>query len=324
VRPVGWAIVGCAALTVVACSQSTPVEAVELVATTSVGDQPWTDRLLPPQTPVTVPDGPPDTALPDGATPVVTGDRGGLYGGSLERPLCDTTRLADTLEGDPAKLNAWSGAQGVSDARGFIASLTPVLLRADIRVTSYGYEDGRALPHEAVLESGTIVLIDEYGEPKVRCAHGDPLDAPSNGESADPDAVPWPGFDVNRVMQVRPALGPMGAVTVVDLTTGALTTVPVGSGAPPGTATTSPSTTPETTNAPVEAAPRRALADTPVAPAPPPPAPAPAPPPPAPEPPPPEPAPAPVQVPQPQPVAPPPEIRVEVPGLPPLVIPLPN
>ncbi|MGW4610686.1 DUF6777 domain-containing protein [Rhodococcus triatomae] len=314
-------IVGCAALGVAACSQSTPAEGVELIATTSAGDQPWTERLLPPQTPVEVPDGPPDTALPDGATPVVTGDRGGLYGGSLQRPLCDTTRLADTLENDPTKLNAWSKAQGVTDARGFIASLTPVLLRADTRVTSYGYDDGRARPREAVLESGTIVLIDEYGEPKVRCAHGDPLGSPSNEASADPDAVPWPGFDVTRVMEVRPALGPMGAVTVVDLATGSLTTLPVGAGTMPGPGTTSPSTTQATTNAPVEAAPQRALANTPAAPAPPPPAPEP---PPAPAPPPPPPEPAPAPVPQPQPVAPPPEIRVEVPGLPPLVIPLPG
>jgi hypothetical protein len=313
-------VAGCVTLALAAgCSRNSAPQEVALVATTSSGDQPWTDRLLPAQTPVLVPSGPPDTALPDESTPVVAGDRGGLYGGSLERPLCDTTRLVGTLEGDPAKLNAWARVQGVSDVRGFVESLTPVLLRADTRVTSYGYDDGRAQRHDAVLESGTIVLIDEYGEPKVRCEYGDPLDAPASDETVDPNAVPWPGFNVDRVMEVRPAAGPMGTVAVVDLTTGVLTMVPVGSGVHPAPGTTLPTPTAAATtpDAPAQRAPQRALAEIP-APPPPEPPPPPPPPPPAPEPPP----PAPVVVPQPP--APPPEIRVELPGLPPLVIPLPN
>ncbi|GAA4478302.1 hypothetical protein GCM10023094_21770 [Rhodococcus olei] len=323
--PVTSFAVGCALLAVASVACSRPParpDPVALIAVVQDDEQPWTDRLLPPQTPTQVPPGPAGSELPADVAAGTTGDRAGLYGGSPDRPLCDRSRLADDLERDPVRAAAWSRVQRVDDVRGYVDTLTPVLLRADTRVSSYGYDDGRATPREAVLEAGTIVLIDDHGVPRVRCSHGSPLGAPTSRVGPNPHSVPWPGFETDRVLVVRPALEAMGAVSVVDLATGALTTVPVGSGTRPDPV---PAVAPVATGAPVptriaqvEQPPRREVVEAP------PPAPAPPPPPP----PAPEPPPAPVAVPQPppppRPVAPPPEIRVEVPGLPPLVIPLPK
>ena len=306
----------CAALaaTTTGCLRDTSApESVALVAVVQDEDQPWTNRLLPPQTPTQVPSDPSGGDLSEDVSTGASGDRAGLYGGSLDRPLCDRTRLVDDLERDPLRAAAWSRVLDVDDVRGYVDTLTPVLLRADTRVTRYGFDDGRARAREAVLEAGTIVLIDDHGVPAVRCAYGSPLDAPASRTPVDPRMVPWPGFDADRVLTVRPALEPMTAVTVVDLSSGALTTLPLGSGPQlPTTPTPAPIATPDP--APILAAVE------------PPPHHDAAPPPPPPLPPPPEP-PQPVVAPPPPPPPPvslPPEIRVEVPGLAPLVIPLPR
>ncbi|WP_072690338.1 hypothetical protein [Rhodococcus marinonascens] len=77
---------------------------------------------------------------------------------------------------------------------------------------------------------------------------------------------PWPGFEEDRLLVVQSANLAMTEVTVVDLATGGLSPVPIGSGS----------------QQPAE---------------------------------PPPPPPAPVR---------PPEIQLEIPGLPPIIIPLPN
>lgn len=91
---------------------------------------------------------------------------------------CATGRnLVDTLEQDPAKIEAWLGVLKVTDARDYVRKLTPVLLRADTRVTTHEYRSGSVVPVQSVLESGTVVLVDDRGTPKVRCARGTPLTA---------------------------------------------------------------------------------------------------------------------------------------------------
>lgn len=300
-----------------------------MTSATADEQHPWTGQLLPPQIPTIVPPGPPDAQLPGTGEPArVGGDRIGLYGGSHDRPLCDRARLADDLSGDPAKAAAWLGILEAEDVRTAVDALTPVLLRADTRVTKYGYDDGRAAPAQSVLEAGTIVLIDDLGVPRVRCARGNPLDSAGDADP-DPLAVPWPGYQADRVLEVRPALSPMTEVSVVDLTTGTLTMVAVGAAPqPPATPPTPPPAAPPP-SPPRQAAPDPVLAERrppapPPAPMPPPP---PEPPPPAPPAPPPPPAPVVVPAapppPAPPPAPPPPEIRVEIPGLPPLVIPIP-
>ncbi|MFE3291347.1 DUF6777 domain-containing protein, partial [Rhodococcus sp. NPDC059234] len=278
--------------TVLACSTTggSTQEKVTLSSAVSDDPLPWTEQLLPPQIPTLVPPGPPDTVIPvDGAPARVAGDRTGLYGGSLDRPLCDRAKLVDGLQQDPAKLAAWSQTFDIEDVPSFVRGLTPVLLRADTRVTSYGYADGKADPSQAVLEAGTIVLVDDHGMPRVRCARGNPLQSPGTADP-NPRAVPWAGFDPARIVVVRPAASVMTELSVVDVSTGALMQVPVGDAphqpavrpAPPPSATQS---APQVESPPIVAAQRAPVA------APPPPPPVVAPPPPPPPEPPPAPAP---------------------------------
>ncbi|MBC2641008.1 MULTISPECIES: DUF6777 domain-containing protein [unclassified Rhodococcus (in: high G+C Gram-positive bacteria)] len=335
--PRSWlAVVGALTATLVVACSSGPgghPDPVDLDAATDSGQLPWTEVLLPPQTPTTVPFGPPGTDLPAeprAAGIRVIGDRAGLYGGSPDRVLCDRQRLVDDLEGDPARMQAWSSVFHVDDVRNYVRTLTPVLLRADTRVTNHGFDDGHAAAFQSVLEAGTIVLIDDHGVPRVRCVRGSPLLSPVVNQEAEIQGDPWPGFQQDRLYVVQPSNVAMTEVTVVDLMTGGLVPVPIGSG-PQQPAERPNPVVPVEAQAPVvdsppppvvvqQAAPRPAPVPSPepVAPAPPPPPP----PPPAPEPQvnyPPAPAPAPAPVP-----VPPQQIQVQIPGLPPIVIPIPN
>ncbi|MFC7449039.1 DUF6777 domain-containing protein [Rhodococcus daqingensis] len=316
-----WLVVACAVFAA-GCSNGTETQhrPIALDRVVADGQLPWTDRLLPPQIPTVVPPGPPGADLPRaGASLHVPGDRVGLYGGSPDRVLCDRQRLVDDLEGDPTKVAAWSAVLDVDDVRSYVRTLTPVLLRGDTRVTNHGYSGRRATSYQSVLEAGTIVLIDDRGTPRVRCARGSPLIDPYPGsEPAAED--PWSGFDADRLMVVQPAQQPMAQVTVVDLMTGGLVAVPIGAGPQqPADRPGAPPPMPPPPPPPPVPAPQLeplAVAPPPVqrqAPEPPPPPE----PPPAPEPPPP---PAPVPV---APPPPPPQIQVQIPGLPPLVIPIP-
>lgn len=339
------------ALVVGACGSGGSEEpaSVRLQVATSQGEYPWTGPLLPPQAPVAVP--PPtrdvveetgDPVAADGSTPSVPGDRAALYGGSLDRTLCDRNAMVDTLESDRPKADAWRSVLEVSDIRGYISKLSPVLLRADTRVTLHEYRDNTAVPVQAVLETGTIVLVDNRGVPRVRCARGNPLSSPVLRADAELEGRTWPGLNPERLFVVQPAEKPVEELRVVDIMTGGMLPVRVGEGKqapapPPPSAEPStddaPSPSPEQRRAQVqEPAPPPAPAPAPEpAPAPPPPVQAPAP---APAPPPapalaPEPAPAPpparppAPAPAPPPPPPPPQIQIPIPGAPPVIIPLP-
>lgn len=339
------------ALVVGACGSGGSEEpaSVRLQVATSQGEYPWTGPLLPPQAPVAVP--PPtrdvveetgDPVAADGSTPSVPGDRAALYGGSLDRTLCDRNAMVDTLESDRPKADAWRSVLEVSDIRGYISKLSPVLLRADTRVTLHEYRDNTAVPVQAVLETGTIVLVDNRGVPRVRCARGNPLSSPVLRADAELEGRTWPGLNPERLFVVQPAEKPVEELRVVDIMTGGMLPVRVGEGKqapapPPPSAEPStddaPSPSPEQRRAQVqEPAPPPAPAPAPEpAPAPPPPvqAPAPAPPPPPAPAPAPEPAPAPpparppAPAPAPPPPPPPPQIQIPIPGAPPVIIPLP-
>ncbi|MFD6894175.1 DUF6777 domain-containing protein [Rhodococcus sp. NPDC060086] len=329
------------ALVAGACSSggSGAPDPVRLDIATAQSDHPWTGLLLPAQVPVAVPP-PPDDALadsgdpvsPDGA-PAVAGDRVALYGGSLDRELCDRNELVTTLTSDADKADAWKAEVGADDILEYTSALTPVLLRADTRVTRYDYIDGTALPVQAVLETGTVVLVDDHGVPRVRCARGNPLSPPVLAKDTDIEGAEWTGFDPERLFVVQSSADAVKELKVVDITTGDLLAVPIGAGplAPVAPPPPSPevAAAPETIEQNPAPAPRprvQAPPPAPEPPPPPPPAPAPPPPPPPPPepmpqiPPPPPPPPAPAPAPAPPP---PPQIRINVPGAPPVVIPLP-
>jgi hypothetical protein len=142
---------------------------------------------------------------PGGGTRSVEATRPGLYGGTRNNSACDPEQMIAFLAENPDKGAAWAGAQGISpaDIPAYLRSLTPVVLRADTRVTNYGFRNGRAYAKPAVLQMGTAVLIDEYGIPRARCSCGNPL-APPTPLPAGHVYVgdPWPGFQPETVIVV--------------------------------------------------------------------------------------------------------------------------
>ncbi|HYF47348.1 MAG TPA: DUF6777 domain-containing protein, partial [Acidimicrobiales bacterium] len=83
----------------------------------------------------------------------------------------------------------------VDDIPEYLASLTPVILRGDTRVTNHGFRDGRATPFQAVLEAGTAVLVDFQGIPRVKCFCGNPLTEPIEVGSPTYTGDRWDDFD---------------------------------------------------------------------------------------------------------------------------------
>ncbi|MGI5479520.1 DUF6777 domain-containing protein [Streptomyces lavendofoliae] len=123
----------------------------------------------------------PPQRVAEGRGPVgVPGSTPGLYGGLPSAPSCDVARQAGLLTADGARAEAFARAAGIGPAgiASWLRDLTPVVLRADTRITAHGYRDGSATPYQSVLQAGTAVLVDQYGAPRVRCACGGPLRSP--------------------------------------------------------------------------------------------------------------------------------------------------
>lgn len=166
---------------------------------------PATTVLAPTAVPTTVPAT--TTTAAAGVLPVrsVDATRPGLYGGTRNNRACDPEQMITFLAQNPDKAAAWAGAQGIqpADIPAFIRSLTPMVLRADTRVTNFGFRNGVANAKAAVLQAGTAVLVDEYGIPRARCSCGNPLAPPRplpSGYTYHGD--PWPGFDPTTVIVV--------------------------------------------------------------------------------------------------------------------------
>ncbi|MFB8774682.1 DUF6777 domain-containing protein [Streptomyces broussonetiae] len=193
------------------------------------GPDPFTtSTALSTATPAPLPRTPRTAAAPApaaGAPAALTGLRSlsggtpGLYGGSERSPSCDVQRQTALLVGDPARSGAFAQAMGVAPEQlsAYLHSLTPVVLRADTRVTDHGYRHGRARDRQAVLQAGTAVLVDERGLPRVRCACGNPLTPPLAlpGDAAT-EGRPWPGYRPSEVVVVTRAPRVMGGLTLLD------------------------------------------------------------------------------------------------------------
>lgn len=161
------------------------------------------------------------------------GDAPGLYGGTREDKVCDKDGLVDFLESDPAKAAAWASAQGISPdgIPGFVADLTPVLLRADTLVTNHGYRDGKATKMPAVLQAGIAVMVNARGLPVVKCNCGNPLSAPDPDVSADDGefkGASWPQFSPDKVTVVLPPDKDVEDLKLVEPDGGAAFDRPVG------------------------------------------------------------------------------------------------
>ncbi|MEU3289285.1 DUF6777 domain-containing protein [Streptomyces longwoodensis] len=220
--PRGVFVLTCAlagTLLLTGCGGGTPSgpEHVVLQPVAAQGPDPFTRST------VTVPSAPPAPATTTGDRPrSVSGGTPGLYGGVQGVAGCDVERLIALLTADRAKAAAFARAEGVAAAAvpGHVRALTPVVLRADTRVTDHGYRDGRATVRQAVLQAGTAVLVDDRGVPRLRCACGNPLRPPTATPGApSPRTPPWPGYRAGRVVVVTPAPRALTRLTLVDVVT---------------------------------------------------------------------------------------------------------
>ncbi|MFD7868654.1 DUF6777 domain-containing protein [Streptomyces sp. NPDC059783] len=158
---------------------------------------------------------------PEGSGPhTLPGSTPGLYGGVRSVSSCDVARQIRLLAADPARQKAFARAAGVpaAEVAGFLRGLTPVVLRADTRVTDHGFRDGAATAFPAVLQGGTAVLVDGRGLPRVRCACGNPLGrlAGADGVRGPERGEAWTGYDPARTVVVAPAARALAELLVVD------------------------------------------------------------------------------------------------------------
>ncbi|MBB4790380.1 hypothetical protein BJY54_000992 [Streptomyces nodosus] len=150
----------------------------------------------------------------------VSGATPGLYGGTRSRASCDIERQIALLAADRTKARAFARAAGVDQASvaAHLRGLTSVVLRTDTRVTDHGFRAGRVTNRQSVLETGTAVLVDNRGVPRVRCASGNPIDAPAslNGTPAVLGR-PWSGYRRAQVVVVTPAPRTIANITIVSI-----------------------------------------------------------------------------------------------------------
>jgi hypothetical protein len=212
------------------------------------------------------------TTAAGGAQPVTVasypGDTPALYGGSKSKQIADKEGQLAYLAANPAKAKAfcmalnsdpnlrWSGGSQVTPEQlpAYFDELTPMLLTRDTRVTNHGYRDGRPTPRQSVLQAGQLVLVDQYGVPRVRCECGNPLIPPKPVRTTPTYTGPrWPGFDPTTIIVIQQTTVIINIFTVVDVHTGLPFGRPAGSsggqdGPPPGASGTIGATT---TTAPV-------------------------------------------------------------------------
>jgi hypothetical protein len=159
---------------------------------------------------------------PANAKPQEAGNTSGLFAQNPGQPSCDTAALVSQLTGDQTKAAAWAAPLGTSAAGipDFVKGLNPVTLRADTSVTEYGYSSGQFQPYPAVLQAGTAVLVNSFGEPTVKCFNADPLGQPTKTNSTGKYVgTSWAGFAAKHTVQVIPASAPQTKLVAVNQTT---------------------------------------------------------------------------------------------------------
>ncbi len=177
-------------------------------------------------------------ALPQGTPPAqpsryqsVSGATAGLYAGVRNVPSCDIEKQIDLLGRGAGKQAAFAETLGVGEAElpDYLRGLTSVLLRADTRLTGHGFADGAASAYQAVLQSGSAVLVDDRGVPRVRCTSGNPLTAPEElSGDARYGGTGWRGYRPSRTVVVTPAKRALSHLVIVDVTTNLWFERPVG------------------------------------------------------------------------------------------------
>jgi hypothetical protein len=149
----------------------------------------------------------------------VDGSAPGLYGGTRKVASCDVEKQIRALQADPAKNKAFASVEGIqpSSVPAYLRSLTPVQLRMDTRVTNHGYRNGAPTSYQAVLQTGTAVLVDGHGVPRVRCACGNPL-LPPVAQQSTPKRTgdSWASYRPQNVVVVSPATTVINVFVIYD------------------------------------------------------------------------------------------------------------
>lgn len=194
-----------------------------------------------------------------GSVPTFTGGTPGLYGGTQLLSVCDRDQLVRFLMANPDKAGAWASVLSItpSEIPGYVDGLTDVVLRADTRVTNHGFLNGAPSPINSILQAGTAVLVDAFGDPKVRCYCGNPLLPAKPLGSATPrvSGTPWPGFSLTKTIVIEKTIEVIPTFGIDDLLSEGILARTPGSPAaeaqlipvpppPPPTTTAPPVTTP--------------------------------------------------------------------------------
>ena len=191
---------------------------------TAAGENPFTPSVAIPQPEATNPGTDPAGApMPGGEVRTADGDQPGLYGGSRHLATCDTAVMIAYLRQNPDKGRAWASVFNITPDQipAFVAQLTAVVLRTDTRVTNHGFENGKATSLQSVLQAGTAVLVDKFGEPRVRCACGNPLLKPVAITTSSKFAHErWKKFSARSLSTVRPSKNPIATFILYDPATG--------------------------------------------------------------------------------------------------------
>lgn len=216
---VGLLVAGCGGN-----AAATDSEVVFLQPAAARGPDPYTASTA--RNTGTVPPPPPGPSAPSGPSSAqltlrtMSGSTPGLYGGTQSIGSCDVEQQISYLSGDQAKARAFAQGAGTSqaDVAGFLRGLTPVVVRADTRVTNHGFRNGSAIGYQSVLQAGTAVLVDQNGAPRVRCACGNPLKPPVAVKGAVVHkGQPWPGYQPERVIVVEPATTIINNIVIVNI-----------------------------------------------------------------------------------------------------------
>jgi hypothetical protein len=149
----------------------------------------------------------------------VEGSAPGLYGGTRNVSSCDVEKQVRALSAEPDKNKAFASVLGIdpSSVPAYLRSLTPVQLRLDTRVTNHGFRGGAPTTFQSVLQSGTAVLVNGRGEPRVRCSCGNPLLAPVPLQgSVKRQGKAWSGYKPSDVVVVSPAPQPVSSFVMYD------------------------------------------------------------------------------------------------------------
>ena len=155
-----------------------------------------------------------------------SGTTPGLYGGSGSDAVCDRSQLSRFLGENPDRAAGWASVLGLPDASAstislYVDGLTSVVLRSDTYVTNHGWSGGSVTSWPAVLQAGTAVLVDRYGNPVTRCACGNPLTAPQSFDTVAYVGPRWYSFTSSSVTMITQQTTQVtDDFTIVDVRTG--------------------------------------------------------------------------------------------------------